>query len=402
MIWFFLAFRNLFRNVRRTLAILLTIAMGAGALFSFDGFITGVLEQYREDTIRAQYGYGQVNTKGYRDKVYEDPTRHWILNSRQVEEFLLRLDGVEQVFPRANFSALLKKGNTTVSGYGQGIEAAKEAEFFTSLNVEEGKLLTDEPNGILLGRGLANSLGVSPGDRVRVVATSAKGLLNEANFVVTGIFHTGSVEFDSRVFRIQLNRAQRLVRTNRVELISLALRDLSDWDHVAKTVEEAYPNLEATSFAELDKIFYQHSVDWLKAQFRVVQIIILSIVLLGIFNTVSTSVLERKEEIGNLRANGESVFSIMRLFLTESAMLALIGSLVGIGLSAIILTLFVDKGILMPPGPGMTRQFLVSFTFGWPMVFYTMAMSVVAALIASFFAGFRVAKMPIAKALRSF
>ncbi|GAB5411650.1 MAG: hypothetical protein ChlgKO_07640 [Chlamydiales bacterium] len=402
MMWLYLPFRNLFRNLRRTLAILLTIAMGAGALFSFDGFITGVLEQYREDTIHAQYGYGQVNTKGYREKVYENPTRHWITNSGEVEDFLLDLDGVTQVFPRVSFSALIKKGNTTVSGMGQGVEAEKEAEFFTSMNVEEGKLLSTERNGILLGRGLANSLDVHPGDTVKVVATSTSGLLNDARFVVTGIFHTGSVEFDSRVFRIQLRPAQRLVKTNRVEMISLELRDLADWDTVAKAIELRFPNLEATSFAVLDKIFYQHSVDWLKAQFGVVQIIILAIVLLGIFNTVSTSVLERKQEIGNLRANGESVFSIMRLFLIESALLAIFGSLIGIALSATILTLFIDQGILMPPGPGMTRQFVVSFTFSWYMVFYTMILSTLAALIASFFAGYRVAKMAIAKALRSF
>jgi len=400
--WLYLPFRNLFRNVRRTLAILLTIAMGAGALFSFDGFIRGVLEQYREDTIRAQYGYGQVNTKGYRDRVYENPTRYWIRNGTEVEDFLLSLDGVEQVFPRVSFSALIKKGNITVSGYGQGVDAEREANFFTSLNIEEGQLLTTEQNGILLCRGLANSLDVHPGDTVKVVATSTSGLLNDARFVVTGIFHTGTAEFDNRVFRIQLRPAQRLVKTNRVELISLELRDLSDWTSVAQAVEQRFPNLEATSFAVLDKIFYQHSVDWLKAQFSVVQIIILAIVLLGIFNTVSTSVLERKQEIGNLRANGESVFSIMRLFLIESAFLAIIGSVIGIALSAIALTIFADQGILMPPGPGMTRQFLVSFTFVWPMVFYTMALSTVAALLASFFAGFKVAKMAIAKALRSY
>ena len=402
MMWLYLPFRNLFRNLRRTLAILLTIAMGAGALFSFDGFIRGVLEEYREDTIHAQYGYGQVNTKGYRDKVYENPTRYWIRNGSEVEEFMMGLDGVEQVFPRASFSALIKKGNTTVSGHGQGVDGKRESEFFTSLNVEEGKLLTNEQNGILLGRGLANSLDVHPGDTVKVVATSTSGLLNDARFVVTGIFHTGSFEFDSRVFRIQLRPAQRLVKTNRVESISMELRDLSDWDRVSKAIEQRFPDLEATSFAVLDKIFYQHSVDWLKAQFSVVQIIILAIVLLGIFNTVSTSVLERKQEIGNLRANGESVFSIMRLFLIESAFLAIIGSVIGIGLSAAVLSLFIDKGILMPPGPGMTRQFLVSFSFAWPMVFYTMTLSTIAALIASFFAGFKVAKMAVAKALRSF
>src|SRR5690606_29471308 len=122
---------------------------------------------------------------------------------------------------------------------------------------------------------------------------------------VAGIFHTGSLDFDSRVFRIQIDAAQTLLRTPKIESVSLALNSLSDWDSVAALVSERFPHLEATPFDVLDEVYYQHSVDWLKAQYTVVQVIILSIVLLGIFNAISTSILERKQEIGNLRANGE-------------------------------------------------------------------------------------------------
>lgn len=398
---FFLAFRNLFRNFRRTMAVLLTVAMGAGALFSFDGFINGVLNEYRDSTIHSHYGYGQINTKGYRETVYEEPTKHWINNGEEVESFLYNLDEVENVFPRANFSALLKHGKTTVSGSGQGIAAIREADFFYSLNIEEGETLTNQPKGILLGRGLANALHVRPGDKITVMATSTKGKINDDDFIVTGIFHTGSVDFDSRVFRVQLKEAQKLVKSQKIELISLSLQDLSQWNRVKAAVEEAFPGLEATSFDVLDEVYYKHSVDWLKAQFQVVQIIILAIVLLGIFNSISATILERKQEIGNLRANGESVFQVMKLIVTEGALLAIFGGIIGMAGASALLTLFVDKGLLMPPGPGMTRQFLVTFHFGWSMVGYTLTLISIAAVIASFLAGIRVAKMPIAKSLRS-
>ena len=100
--------------------------------------------------------------------------------------------------------------------------------------------------------------------------------------------------------------------------------------------------------------------------------IILSIVLLGIFNTISASILERKQEIGNLRANGESIFQVMQMIITEGGLLAMIGSLIGMAVAYCILMLFIDKGLLMPPGPGQTRQFLVTFSFEWSMVFFTM------------------------------
>ncbi len=400
--WFFLAFRNLFRNSRRTISILLTIALGTGALLSFDGFITGVLNELRYGTIHSSYGFGQIHTKGYRETVFENPTEHWISNGEQLEAFLSNVEGVKNIFPRVSFSALLKSGNTTIGGSGQGVEAEREADFFHSLNVEEGETLRSQPNGILLGRGLAHALHVQPGDPVTVVATSTTGAMNQGEFVVTGIFHTGSQEFDNRIFRVQLSRAQSLLNTSKIELISLALRDLSDWNFVAKGVEKAFPAVEAIPFDELDKVYYKNSVDWLNAQFHVVQLIILTIVLLGIFNTLSAFILERKQEIGNLRANGESVFQVMRLIVVEGGLLGLIGSLIGMCGAYCLIMLFVDKGLLMPPGPGQTRQFLVTFSFEWSMIFFTAILSTLAAFIASFFAGIRVAKMSIAKALRSY
>jgi putative ABC transport system permease protein len=399
--WLILAIRNLFRNVRRTIAILCTVALGTGALFAFDGFINGVLNELRHDTIHSHYGFGQINTKGYRDTVFEDPTKHWMDNREEVQEFLSQIPGVEHVFPRVGFSALIRNGNTTVGGAGQGIEAEKEAGFFHSLNVVEGETLSSEPNGILLGRGLANALHVEPGSTVTVIATSTKGYLSKDKFVVTGIFHTGSMEFDSRVFRVQLSAAQKLLKTSKIESFSLGLRDLSDWTPVAKALEEAFPDLEATSFDVLDEVFYQHSVNWLKAQYNVVQVIILSIVLLGIFNALSTSILERKQEIGNLRANGQSVFQVMRLFVMEGGMLGMLGSLLGMGFAYVILMLFINKGLLMPAGPGQTNQFLVTFSFERSMVLFTMMLCTGASVIASFLAGIKVAKMPIAQSLRS-
>src|SRR6185312_2530830 len=124
--------------------------------------------------------------------------------------------------------------------------------------------------------------------------------------------------------------------------------------------------------------YYKHSMDWLHAQFGIVLFIILGIVILGIFNTVSSSILERKQELGNLRANGESVFAIMRLIMAEGAILSLFGSLLGIALSYAVLKGFLDKGLLMPPGPGQTKQSLLSFSFTFSMMVKIAAYSTIA------------------------
>lgn len=384
-----LAFMNLFRNVRRTLAILLTIAMGCAVLFSFKGFIHGVLNQYKESTIHAHYGHGQIHTKGYRDNLYVSPIDHWIDLPVDFSPF----EEVTDLFPRISFPAVLTHGQRSFSGLGEGIAAQQEAAFFHGLNIEQGKSLTSEPDGILLGKGLAHALGVDVGDKVELLGRS---------FTVTGIFHTGSLDFDSRMFRIQLDRAKELLHTNRVESIALGLREDADWNAFKEAFEEAYPHLEATSFAILDQVYYQHSVNWLNSQFSVIQIIILSIVLLGIFNSISSAILERKQEIGNFRANGESIKDILKLVTLEGALKGLLGSSFGILAAYLVMTFLLDQGIEMPPGPGLTRPFLISFKFQWDMVYSTLVLCSISAILASFLAALRVVKMPIAKLLRSY
>lgn len=399
--WLFVAFRNLFRNPRRTMAILLTVGIGAGALFAFAGFIHGIFNEYRESTIHSHDGYGQIHIKGYRDTVFEDPIKHWIADWPRLALFLTDRKDVKEIFPRVSFSALLKHGNVTVNGHGEGIEGEKEARFFTALNIEEGEPLSVQSRGILLGKGLASALRVHPGDSLTVFATSSKGSISDKEFKVIGIFHTGNAQFDKSMFRIQLKDAQHLLKTDRIETVSLGLYHLEDWDIAANAIHKDFPNLEATRFDELDKIYYKHSIDWLNAQFDVVLYIILGIVLLGIFNSVSASILERKQEIGNLRANGESVLQVMRLIMTEGMFLAFFGSALGLAFSYAVLMLFIDNQLLMPPGPGQTRQFLVTFTFTWWIAAKTIAYNTVTAIFASFLAGIKIARMPIAKALSS-
>lgn len=396
----FLSFMNLFRNYRRTIAILLTIALGTAVLFSFKGFINGILSQYRESTIHALYGHGQINEKDYRKTSHAKPWEHWISNWNDIRSYLLTQNTVEYIFPRINFPSLLKHQNVTINGSGQGIDAKSEANFFYDLDIESGTPLVDQPNGILLGIGLARALNVNIGDEVTIMVHSTDGHINDSKLIVTGIFNTGSVDFDNHIFRIQLKIAQQLLNTSSVELIALGLRDYTDWDAFALSFEKQFPMLETTSFAVLDQIYYQHSVDWLNAQFHVIQLIILSIVLLGIFNTISSAILERKQEIGNFRANGESISDIMRLITLEGFFLGLLGSCLGISLTYLILKLFMENQILLPPGPGMTRPFYITFQFEWHMAYTSLALSTAAAMVASLLAGIRVARMPISEALR--
>lgn len=395
------ALRNLLRNPRRTWAVLLTVAVGVASIFIFRGFNNGIMNQYRENAIHARYGHGQVNTGGYREKVLEKPWEHWITNAAQTEEGIRKIPGVGQVFPRVEFFALLTNGKITVSGRGQGVKGPEEAAFFNTLNIEQGTTLSNQKDGILLGRGLARALDVKPGDRVTVLANTIQGSINGVDLIMTGYFHTGSREMDDVFFRIQLDQAQTLLDTDKVETMAIGLKTIEDWPGVEAAVKQQFPSLEAVPFEELDKVYYKHSVDWLKQQFDVIEIIILTIVLLGILNTVATAILDRKQEIGNLRANGESAADVLKMLAWEGLALGVLGALLGLAIALFIVYVPLRNGILMPPAPGITRQFNVFVELQPHMAFRTFVVGVLTASVGTVLAGWRVARMAIGQALRS-
>lgn len=395
------AVKNLLRNPKRTFVTVLTVAMGTGALFLFDGFNAGIMNQYRDNTVKARFGHGQVNTVGYRDRIFEKPWEHWIENSDEVIKYVSQIPGIKYVFPRIEFFALLTNGELTVSGKGMGADGKQESEFFNTINIVQGENLSEQEDGIVLGIGLAKSLDVKPGDRVTVLGNTIYGTVNGLDLRVVGIFHIGSKDVDDVWFKIPLKKAQLLLDTQKIESIALGLDSFSAWNGVASQIESKFPQLEATHFAVLDKVYYQHAVDWLNSQFFVIQLIIIFIVILGITNTFSFTILERAQEIGNLRANGESKFDVLRLLAYEGIALGLVGSLVGIVVGYVINTLVLPNGILMPPAPGITRQYHVWIELQPGMIFIASLIGTISAFLSTLFAGFKVAFMPIGKALRS-
>lgn len=397
----FLALRNLLRNKRRSLAVLTTMAVGASSLFLFDGFNTGIMNQYRENTIHARYGHGQINASGYHEQVFEKPWEHWMEDTGPLIQELLAFPEVRDVFPRIEFYGLLTNGSVSLSGRGQGIVGAAEADFFHSLNIIEGSPLREQPDGIVLGQGLARALNVQVGDTLTILVNTIYGSINGVDAEVTGIFHTGAKEFDDVVFRIPLDVAQLLLDTQKVETIALGLTSVADWDSFAKKFTQKYPNYDLIPFSTLDKVYYQHAVDWLGAQFAVIRLIILLIVVLGIFNTVSTSILERKQEVANLRANGESKWQVMSLFLSEGFLLGFAGALLGILLAIGANVTVLANGILMPPSPGITRQFHVLIELQEMGALAAMGLCLFSALIGTLMAAWQVVRMPIGVGLRS-
>ncbi len=395
-----IAVKNLSRQKTRTLAVLITVALGISSLMIYHGFNTGIMNQYRENTIHARYGHGQINIKGYRDTIWEKPWEHWMEPDHKAFQDLANSNLVDNIFPRVSFYGLVNNGKRSISGLGEGVVGKIEAPFFNTINIIKGKNLSTEEDGIVLGKGLAEALGLGIGDRVTILANTVDGSLNGLDFFVTGIFHSGMKYFDDVFFKIQLDKAQTLMDTNKIEYAAIGLHNIENWEILAGSLK-AHSDIEATAFNVLDKVYYQNSVDFLQAQFNFILIVIFTIVILGIFNTVSTIIMERKNEIGNLRANGESKGEVMILILSEGVILGFFGTAIGIVMAYLINFTVLAKGIEMPPGPGITRQFITHVELQTSFIFICLLIGILSTLIGSFLAGRKVVNLPISELLRN-
>lgn len=395
-----LSLRNVFRNRRRSLFALATIAMGAMGLFIFMGFNRGLMNQYRANTIRARWGHGQLYVQGYRDRAHARPWEHWIENPSAVVARLRGLPKVLDLFPRLTVSAILVAGDHTAAGQGEGIDGAAEAGFFTELNYREGGDFRDRANGIVLGEGLARGLGVHLEDEIRLIVQGGEHPPRGVALRVTGIFHTGSQEFDSRAFRIPLDVAQSLLATDRVESIAVALAEVEAWPAFAEAFRAFLPHLEAVPFDELDRVYYRHAVDWLDAQFAFIRGIILLVVFLGIFNVISMTVLERTHEIGTLRANGDGRLAIAFGHILEAVVLAILGAALGLAAAWALSAGPLHHGVAMPPAPGITRSFRIQIELALADALQVMSLTVLTAVVGCLLPVWRAVRMPIADALR--
>ena len=393
--------RNLLRKPRRTLGIMLAVMLGTGSLFLIHGFNTGIMNQYRYNAIHAAYANGEVHTSGYAGKVYEKPWEHWIADYPALARDLSAVPGVTNLFPRVTFQALLTTDAHVASGVGMGVDGKGETAFFTTVNVEEGRDLGDTPDGMVLGRELARSLGVHVGDRVTVLAPDVHGSMNGADFRVTGIFHTGQQVYDFSGFKVQLPRVQELMDTQRVEKVQVALADGASFDPVVAKFPGGGSPYEAVSFETLDAAQYGNAVRFLAAQFQVIRIIVLVVVVLGLTSVLAASIFERKTEIGTLRANGESRLDVMKLLAIESAATGALGGACGVLYGLFVVNALVPKGILMPAAPGLTRQFMVRIELQPDMAAQVVVLGMIIVLAAAGFAAARVLKGSVAELLRS-
>ena len=396
------AFRNITRQYRRSLFGIAAVAFGVVALVLAAGFIEWIFWATREGTIQAGLGHVQVMRTDYLNEGHADPWHYLMPQSSPQREAIEKFRGVKIMAPRLAFNGMISHDEATVSFVGEGVDPEKELQVSRTLLVTSGQnLSSDAPKGILLGRGLAENLGVKIGDTVVLMTNKPSGGLSAFECSVRGMFTTVSKAYDDSALRVPLPLAQQLLRVSGVHRWILVLDNTKDTMQTTHALREEFrgSDLEFVPWYDMAD-FYNKMVALLSSQLGVVELIIAVIIVLSISNTMMMNVLERTAEIGTCLAIGRNRRQILFQFVYEGLTIGLIGGVVGLALGGLLAMSISYVGIPMPPPPGMSQGYSGEILLTGPLAINAFLLAVGTTLLASLYPAWKASRLEIVDALR--
>ena len=329
-----LAWRNIFRNTRRTLLAGLAIGIGLASLIFTDAVIIGMEESMIRTATDTFLGQGQIHFEGFRSTFEVEKTINnlkGVLSNLQDEREIRSFSVRTQAF--SMLTSPMNVGSITLYGIDPQLE--REVSKIDEAIAHGAYLKPDDRGRILMGTKLAETLEVGLGDRVVVtVAQAETGALAQEMFRVAGIFHFNSREMDGGVAFINLEKARELLNLDEGaheialhfdDLDRAGDRSLDFWRRYSQNGNEALGWKDL--MPELDAAVQLSQFSTLMVAF-----VLFSVVALGIMNTLFMSLYERMFEFGVLRAVGTRPFRMALTILFEAGALAIISIIIGIAI----------------------------------------------------------------------
>lgn len=341
-----MAWRNVWRNWRRTMIAVIAISLGLALLLFLDGSTRGSRQAVFGNLVKLQGANVQVHAPGYLEKAKRLPLLP-LANADAVVEAASAQPQVVAASRRLNTGGFVSSRDTTMPVLISGIEPEKEAPVGLLANhITQGRYLAkDDQDVILIGKGLADRLKVGIGDRITLVGRATHEQMRRRTMTVVGIYNLGLTEAEKRMVYVSLAEAQALfdLRDQATE-VAVALKSVGQEQPVIAALRAALPGYEVSSWEEMNPEMKQ-SLDIDEMFTGIFGLVVLSIAGVGILNLMLMAVFERTREIGLLAAMGLKRREIVALFLLEGTLIGLLGAVAGCTLGGVIVQVLGQVGI---------------------------------------------------------
>jgi ABC-type lipoprotein release transport system permease subunit len=341
-----MAWRNVWRNWRRTVIAVIAIALGLAFILLYEGMLGGMNESLYGNTVKLHGGHVQVHAPGFREKANRLPLLPLADPGAAVEAALAQ-PKVVAVAQRIETGGMVSNREGTMPVVITGIEPEQEAPVSLVVeNVVQGRWLEGSDEDVLLiGQAMAEQLEVTVGDRVTLVGRATHQQMRRRTMTIVGIYDLGIAELEKSMVYVSLLEAQTLfdLRGQATE-VAVHLEQVGQEPPVVERLQTALPGYEVDAWDTLDPSTKQMME--IEAQvMNMFGLIILLIAGVGILNLMLMAVFERTREIGLLAAMGLKRRETVALFLLEGVMIGLLGALAGSVLGGVIGAYFGRVGI---------------------------------------------------------
>ena len=414
--WRRIGWRNLGRNRKRTLLTALGLAVGFMACVLIVGWTQGIQTQMVESGTSLVSGQLEIQDAEFRpDRSLFDTIGG--RDGTDVDALLRAIDADEAVIaaaPRVYAGGLVSSGDATTAATFLGVDPEREVKLTRFLDpLVDGALPAAGARELVIGDEMALQLGAGVGDELVVVASGADGSMANDLFTVSGVFRSGLVEFDAAAAVFLLSELQELVVLDpgRIHEVIAATSDFRLADATAErlggsleAVDTGGRPLAVISWTELNPAMVEYvalgeSFHW------IILVIVFSIAIFGVANTMLMATFERRREFAVMLALGATPRAVVGAVLWEALAIGLFSLAVGVAITAPLLFwwhnappglgFFFDDVTLM----GALLEIDLRVEYNLPVTFYSAGALILTAMLAAFYPAIRAARTPPADTL---
>ncbi len=362
MIYFLrLGFKNVFRQKSRS--GLAMAAIGISVLVVLVGFtLAKGMETQIFSQLISESGEIVVARQDYFEKSRFNPLKYFVRDASELKQKLLQVEGVKSAMLRIDFGLLVEREGKTKTIRATAIDVESFAQRSTLPgNIVAGRFLQPGEKGMLLGKSVADELGLKVGDKVTVLGKTAYDSFNADDLELVGIFDLGTSTANRATFLPVPAAQEFLDMSDGVSKILLFGDSYEGAPKLAERIRQSNVLPEGIALKSWNQDALVSTVHrGITGVRKAIAFIICFVAGLGILNMLMVSVLERRKEVGVLMALGMSRARIVAAFFYEAFAYGTIGSVLGL-LLGIPAALYLESAGL-PLSTAQVQGMPVAFT----------------------------------------
>jgi ABC-type lipoprotein release transport system permease subunit len=396
--YFQLAWRNIWRNPRRTTVIMTAVIIGVWSMILLGSLMQGIAHEMLRNSIATLTGDIQVHHRGYRD----DPViENSIADPDVVETALHKFLPPDALWaPRVRVNAVVMNARHSGGLTLVGIDPRREAAVsFIGKAIAQGRYLTlDDTYGAVVGKALADKFETRLGHRLVLMSEDTGREIASRAFQIIGIFRAEMEATEKQFLFVTMPAAQQMLKLGKgISEVSIILPREGQADEIAATLQRALPSAEYEVQTWQELLPFVTAVLKMYDGFIFLWFLVTFVAMgFGIVNTLLMAVFERIREFGLLKGLGMKPWWIVKEVLAESFFLLILGMAIGNGLGFLSIFALSATGIdLSSLSAGL--EFV-----GMPRVIYPILQDkdVIMANLVVFILGLLVSAYPAVKAAR--